>query len=58
VHVTAAYAGVVYGEEDIVGGLEGWSGLFFEDYIVGFVEDEGEVLGSVSYGKGAGGVLW
>ena len=55
-HVTAAYAGVVYGEEDIVGGLEGWFGLFFEDYIVGFVEDKGEILGSVSYDEWDGGV--
>ena len=46
VDVAAADAGVVYGEEDIVGGggREDGFGLLFEGYFVGGVKDEGEVL--------------
>jgi hypothetical protein len=44
VHVAAANAGVVYGYEDIVRGLDCWEGFFFECDVIGFVEDEGEVL--------------
>lgn len=46
-HVAAADAGVVYGEKDIVGRLEGRLGFFFERDVEGFVEDEGEVLWAV-----------
>jgi hypothetical protein len=44
VHIAAADAGVIYGDEDVVWGLEGGFGLLFEGDIEGFVEDEGEVL--------------
>jgi len=45
VHVRAADAGVVNGDEDVVGGGEGGDGAVFEGEGEGFVEDEGEVLG-------------
>lgn len=44
VHVGAADARVVYGDEDIVGGAELGLGALSEGDIVGLVEDEGEVL--------------
>ena len=44
VHVGAADAGVVYLDEDIVGGLDGGDGLVDEGDVVGPVELEGEVL--------------
>jgi hypothetical protein len=44
VHITAANAGVVYGEEDIVRGLQGGFGFLFEGDGEGFVENEGKVL--------------
>lgn len=46
VDIAAADAGVVYCDEDVVGGLDrGFWALFVGD-VEGFVEDEGEVLGS------------
>jgi hypothetical protein len=44
VHVGAADAGVVDGDEDVVGGGEGGDGAVFKGEGEGFVEDEGEVL--------------
>lgn len=45
VHVGAADAGVVHGDEDVVGGLQGGEGAGGEVHVMGLVEDEGEVLG-------------
>jgi hypothetical protein len=45
VHVGTADAGVVDGDEDIVGAREGGLGTFLEGDVAGLVEDEGEVLG-------------
>lgn len=58
-YIAAADAGVVYGDEDIVGGLNCWVGLLFECDVVGFVEDEGEVLfaHSISYVRCVGGAF-
>jgi hypothetical protein len=47
VHVGAADAGVVDGDEDIVGAREGGLGALLEGDVVGLVEDEGEVLGGL-----------
>jgi hypothetical protein len=53
VHIAAADAGVVYCDEDVVGGLDCWFWALFVGYVEGFVEDEGEVLGGdVSWGLG------
>jgi hypothetical protein len=46
VDIAAADASVVYGYEDIVGRLESGNWFFGERYVVGFVENEGEVLRS------------
>lgn len=55
VDVGAADAGVVHGDEDIVGGLEGGLGDLGVADILGLVEEEGEVLGQVSDGFVVGG---
>ena len=44
VDIAAADAGVVYGDEDVVGGLDRWLGSLLECDIVRFVENEREVL--------------
>jgi hypothetical protein len=45
VYIAAADAGVVYGDEDVVGGLDCGFWALFEGDVEGFVKDEGEVLG-------------
>ena len=50
VHVGAADAGVVHGDEDVVGVRELGHGPLCEGYVIGFVEDEREVL-SVVFGE-------
>jgi hypothetical protein len=47
VYIATANSGVVDCDEDIVGGLDGRFGLFFEFNVEGLVEDEGEVLGNL-----------
>lgn len=42
--IGAADTGVVYGDEDVVLGLEGWFGDFGEGDIVDLVEEKGVVL--------------
>jgi hypothetical protein len=44
VYITTTDSSIVYSNEDIVGGLDGRFWFFFEFYVEGFVEDEGEVL--------------
>jgi hypothetical protein len=44
VHVGTADAGVVDGDQDVVGVLDLGAGALLEGDVVGFVEDEGEVL--------------
>lgn len=46
VDIAAADSGIVYCNEDVEGGFEGWFGSFFEGEGERFVEDEGEVLRS------------
>jgi hypothetical protein len=46
VDITAADAGVVYSYKNIVGRLESGNWFFDERDVVGFVENEGEVLQS------------
>lgn len=43
-NITATDAGVIYGDEDVVRGLNCRFGALSEGYIVRLVEDEGEVL--------------
>ncbi len=55
--VATADARIVYGNEYIVGRLEGGFWSFFEGDGVGFGEDEGEILGVwVSYAREEGSV--
>ena len=58
-YIAAADPSVVYGDENIVRGLDCWVGLLFEYDVVGFVEDEGEVLfaHSISYARCVGGAF-
>lgn len=42
--IAAADTRVIYGDEHIVRGLQRWFGALFEGDVVGFVEDEREVL--------------